>query len=252
MATSNKLPLPKIGQRLKQYRDSQRLTQQNLASMMRVSRGYLAGIERGAKEPSYNFLQKLLETTGISSEWFLRGAGPMLAGTKSPEEGKIRDIEFLADAGLERLECGLFALGDKVYVPMSSINACCGSGFDAFEDYNIGDAITVNRKEIGVLRSEMLPFAVKTEGRSMEGYGIKDGSTVIVNPAEDVYSGCVVLAIYDGRASIKKIYDTPDGKDLLASNGEKIHVTNEELNEDWGSGIRGRVMVVISPPDDGI
>ena len=47
-------------------------------------------------------------------------------------------------------------------------------------------------------------------------------------------------------------YDTPDGKDLLASNGEKIHVTHEQLSEDWGPRICGRVMVVISPPDDGI
>jgi phage repressor protein C with HTH and peptisase S24 domain len=68
----------------------------------------------------------------------------------------------------------------------------------------------------------------------MEGYGIRDGSTVVVNPGEDVYSGCVTLVIYDGRASIKKIYNTPDGRDLLASNGQKIHLTIEELSEDWG------------------
>ena len=252
IVTSNKLPLSQIGQRLKRYRESQKLTQQNLASMMHVSRGYLGGIELGAKEPSYNFLQKLLEATNISSEWILRGVGPMHADTQSPEEGKIRDIEFLANAGLERLDCGLFALRDKVYVPMSSISACCSSGFDAYEDYSISDAITVNRKEIGVLCPDMLPFAVRTEGRSMEGYGIKEGGTVIVNPAEDVYSGCVVMVIYDDKASIKKIYDTPNGKDLLASNGEKIHVTYEQLSEDWGPKIRGRVMVVISPPDDGI
>ena len=103
-----------------------------------------------------------------------------------------------------------------------------------------------------MLRSDMLPFAVMTQGRSMEGYGIKEGSTVIVNPAEDIYSGCVAMVVYEDKASIKKIYNTPDGKDLLASNGEKIHVTDEQLFEDWGPRIAGRVMVVISPPDDGI
>ena len=193
-----------------------------------------------------------MDATGISSEWFLRGVGPMLADVVSPDEGKRMDIEFLSDVGLEKLDCGLYALGDKVYVPMSSISACCGSGTEVFDDYNIGDAITVSRKEIGVLRADMLPFAVTTQGRSMEGYGIKEGSTVIINPVEDIYSGCVVLAIYDDKASIKKIYDTPNGKDLLASNGEKIHVTHEQLSDDWGPRICGRVMVVISPPDDGI
>jgi SOS-response transcriptional repressor LexA len=82
---------------------------------------------------------------------------------------------------------------DKVYVPLSSIEACCGAGFDVFNEYSIGDAITADRKEVGTLRSDMLPYAVKTEGRSMEGYEIKENSTVIVNLAEDVYSGCVVL-----------------------------------------------------------
>jgi hypothetical protein len=48
------------------------------------------------------------------------------------------------------------------------------------------------------------------------------------------------------------VYDTPDGKNLLSSDGQKIHLTREELSEDWGPRICGRVMVVISPPDDGI
>ena len=116
----------------------------------------------------------------------------------------------------------------------------------------MGDTIAVNRADAGVLRPDMLPYAVKTEGRSMEGYGIKEGSTVVVNPGEDVYSGCVALVVYGDRASVKKIYDTPNGKDLISSNGQKIHVTYDELGEDWGQRILGRVMVVIAPPDDGI
>jgi hypothetical protein len=67
----------------------------------------------------------------------------------------------------------------------------------------------------------------------MEGYGIKEGSMVIVNPAERVFLGCVAMVVYDERASIKKVYDTPAGKDLISSSGHKTHVTNEELSEDW-------------------
>jgi phage repressor protein C with HTH and peptisase S24 domain len=229
-----------------------KLSQQGLANTMGADRSYLAQIERGGKEPSYNFLKKLLATTNLSSEWLLRGEGAMLRETDEEAEGERRDIEALFDAGLERLDCGLLALGDKVYVPLSSIAACCGSGFEIYADYSIGDAIGVNKAKVGTLRSDMLPYAVMTEGKSMEGYGIKEGSTVIVNPAEDVFSGCVALIMYDDKASVKKIYDTPGGKDLVSSNGQKIHVTHEELAEDWGPRILGRVMVVISPPDDGI
>jgi phage repressor protein C with HTH and peptisase S24 domain len=241
-----------VGWRIKRYRESQRLTQKELAAKMEASRGYLGDIENGTKKPSYNFLKKFLETTGVCSEWILYGTGPMLADSFAPDEGELKDIEFLVDAGFEKLDCGLFAIGDKVFVPVSSISACCGRGFDVFEDYSISDAITVSKRELGVLRSDMLPFAVQTEGRSMEGYGVREGSTVIVNPAEDVYPGCVALAVINEKACVKKIYHNRDGIDLLSSNGEKIHITSEELAEGWGARICGRVMVVISPPDDGI
>ena len=252
MLLSSKERIGEIGQRIKRYRTSEKLSQQRLADLMEVNRGYLAAIERGEREPSFNFLRRLLESTGLSSEWVLRGDGHMFLEGGTSREGDRKDVESLVESGLEKLDCGLFAMGDKVYVPLSSVSACCGSGFDIFEDYDIGDAIAVTRKNLGTLREDALPFAVPTEGRSMEGYGIREGSTVIVNPAEDVYSGCVALVVYGDRASVKKVYDTPDGKDLLSSNGQKIHVTHGELAEDWGPRIRGRVMVVISPPDDGI
>jgi SOS-response transcriptional repressor LexA len=229
-----------------------RLTQQRLSKMMGVNRGYLGQIERGEKEPSYNFLKKLIEATGLSSEWLLHGKGPMYGDVKTPEEGERRELDSFSEAGLEKLGCGLYVLGDKLYVPLSSITACCGDGFDVFEFYTIENAIAVNRNGVGALRSDLLPYAVMTEGSSMTGYGIKEGSTVIINPAEEVFSGCVALVVYGDKASIKKIYDTPAGKDLVSSNGQKIHVTCEELAEGWGTRILGRVMVVISPPDDGV
>jgi hypothetical protein len=72
------------------------------------------------------------------------------------------------------------------------------------------------------------------------------------NLTERVFSGCVAMVVYDERGSIKKVYDTPDGKDLISSSGHKIHVTYEELSAEWGPRICGRVMFVLSPPDDGI
>ena len=252
MTPLGNIPDKQVGRQIRHYRKSKRLTQGDLAAMMNVGRSYLGAIERGDKELSYNVLTKFLEATGVSSEWLLKGAGSMMADAITPEEGKYQDLEFLADAGLEQLDSGLYSIGDKVFIPVSSLTACCGSGFDCFEDYNISDAIAVSKREVGVLRSDMPPFAVATKGRSMEGYGIREGSTVIINPAEDVYPGCVALIIHSEKASIKKIYDAPNGKDLISSSGEKIHVTNEELAEGWGPRICGRVMVVISPPDEGV
>jgi transcriptional regulator with XRE-family HTH domain len=241
-----------IGARIKQYRASQKMSQQELADAIDVNRGYLGQIERGEKEPSFHFLRNLLDSSGLSSEWVLRGTKSMYATNSSIQDGDHREVESLEDAELEKLSCGLFMLGEMVYVPLSSITACCGKGYTIYDDYSLGTAIAVTRKNIGELRSGILPFAVATEGRSMEGYGIKEGSMLIVNPAERVYSGCVAMVVYGERASIKKVYDTPDGMDLLSSSGHKIRVTHEELSEEWGPRICGRVMVIITPPDEGI
>jgi transcriptional regulator with XRE-family HTH domain len=250
LVANNVRHIAEVGARIKKFRTSQKMTQQNLADSLETSRGYLAEIETGIKEPSYNFLRKLLDATNLSSEWLLRGTGTMFQ--EEIREGDSKEIYRLNDTDLERLECGLFMLGDKVYVPLSTITACCGRGFYVYDDYNIGEAIAVRKKDVGILRPEMLPYAVQTYGRSMEGYGIKEGSTVVINPAEEVFSGCVALVVYDEKASVKKVYDRPDGKDLVASSGQRIHVTYEELAEEWGTKIRGRVMVVIAPPDEGI
>ena len=67
-----------VAGRIKRYRESQHLSQKKLADMVETSRGYLSAIERGIKDPSYNFLTNFLEATGVSSEWILRGTGPML------------------------------------------------------------------------------------------------------------------------------------------------------------------------------
>jgi transcriptional regulator with XRE-family HTH domain len=241
-----------VGQRIRQYRKAHNLTQKELANLIKTSRAYVAGIENARKEPSFHFLRSFLDATGLSSEWVLRGREPMFDVDKSIEDGDRKEVESLENAEFEKLSCGLFIFGKMVYVPLSSITACCGSGFNVYDDYSLGMAVAVNRKNVGTLREGMLPFAVTTEGRSMEGYGIKEGSMVIVNPAEPVDAGCVAMVIYNEKASIKKVYNTSDGKYLISSSGHKIHVTHEELAEEWGPRICGRVMIVISPPDDGI
>jgi transcriptional regulator with XRE-family HTH domain len=252
MVTQEQKNIAEIGARIKRYRVEQRLSQQELADRIKTDRSYVSSIERGAKGPSLHFIRNLLEMSSLSSEWVLRGTEPMYGTNRPIQDGDRKEVESLEDAEVEKLSCGLFMLGEMVYVPLSNIAACCSKGFNVYDSYSLGTSIAVRRRNIGSLQRGMLPFAIMTKGRSMEGFGIKDGSMIIVNPAEKVFSGCVAMVLYDERASIKKVYDTPDGKDLLSSSGLKIHVTHEELAEDWGPRICGRVMVVISPPDEGV
>lgn len=239
-----------IGSRLREFRNVKGLSASAFAAQTGLNRTYLSDVEADRREPSRNFLDSLNKTYDLSYDWILTGSGQMFID--APKEGVRKDVSNLHNSGLEKLDCGLFAAGDMIYLPMSSITACCGSGFDVFDNYSLDDSIAVNRRQVGTLRGDMVPFAVQTEGRSMEGFGIREGSIVIVNPAEEVCSGHVAMVIFDDKASIKKIYDTPDGKDLVSSNGQKYHVTSEELSEGWVARICGRVMLVISPPEDGV
>lgn len=63
------------GDRLKEWRLVQGLSQRALGSVMGVSQGYIGNIEAGRSEPSRNFLQKLTEQFGVSADWLLYGLG---------------------------------------------------------------------------------------------------------------------------------------------------------------------------------
>ena len=86
----------------------------------------------------------------------------------------------------------------------------------------------------------------------MEGFGIREGSTVIVNPAERPTSGNIVMAIIDEKASIKKYYVRSDCIELVSSLTAPLRYSFEEVQEGYGIRLRGRVMLVIAPPEDGV
>lgn len=86
----------------------------------------------------------------------------------------------------------------------------------------------------------------------MEGFGIREGSTVIVNPAERPTSGDVVLVAIDEKSAVKKYYERKEGIELVSSTSDSLRFTYEELEEGWGIRICGRVMLVIAPPEDGV
>lgn len=64
----------KPGERIKKFRREKRLTQKNLEGSIGYSQGFISEIERGVKEPSREFLIKLTEIYGISSDYILYGS----------------------------------------------------------------------------------------------------------------------------------------------------------------------------------
>ncbi len=182
---------------------------------------------------------------GININWLLTGEGQMYLSAGNPAEDYEQEPT--------RMSNGLYVTGDKVFVPLSGMQACCGAGFVVYpQDYEIEETIAVNKSDLGRLVEGQLPYAVETYGRSMEGYGIPQGSTVIVNPAEAIQSGDVIMIIIDEKAAIKKIFIKPDGEDYIASTGEQLHASSSELEDDCYIRKCGKIMLVIAPPCHGV
>src|SRR6266702_1477013 len=68
-----------ISHRIKQLRLAKGLTQKAFAASLGIVQGYLSGIERGRKIPSYTLLMALCHIYGVREEWLSGGNGAKFA-----------------------------------------------------------------------------------------------------------------------------------------------------------------------------
>lgn len=100
------------------------------------------------------------------------------------------------------------------------------------------------------IRSEVQkPFAIKTEGDSMEGAGVLEGSIAIINPAEEVRSGEIALVCVDDSWLIKWVVYKPNGDIELCPanpNYQTIIVDKEYATDPSWFRIIGKVVKTIT------
>ena len=61
-----------MGDRIKEARKNQRLTQEQLAERLEISVEFVGQIERGLKLPSMSVFLKMIETLNVSADYLLR------------------------------------------------------------------------------------------------------------------------------------------------------------------------------------
>jgi len=109
--------------------------------------------------------------------------------------------------------------------------------------------IDVSDDVTGSVHDDLRPvYAVRAEGNSMTGAGISEGSTIIVNPADETPTGCVALVRVGDNFMAKRLQWTRDGGVILLSDGKDVS-NYEFAREDLESGyvqICGRVTGVQS------
>lgn len=85
---------PAIGSRLKEARQLQGMTQQELADILGVSVSYVKNTERGLK-PSIAYLFSFSDVYSVSIEWLLKGVSPTQKVEVIPDPDLKDMIEIL-------------------------------------------------------------------------------------------------------------------------------------------------------------
>jgi len=225
-----------IGERLKEIRKKLGITQGELASLIGVSETTVWNWENGRREPRSTEINKLAGVLGVSVSYLL---------------GET-------DVNHENIKKGSFQPVVEVPVLDASLVACAGKGNHVENIYAKADkTIYLPTSDIGVISTDMdkRPFAVVIEGDSMENAGIPDKSMVIINPAEEIYDGDIVLIAFGimAQIAIKWIFFKRDGSiELRAANpAYPPLIFNKEDIENDMIKIIGKVMYVINKPKRG-
>ncbi len=80
-------------------------------------------------------------------------------------------------------------------------------------------AIAVDQMILGLTKDHRL-FAIKVEGKSMEGRGIYSGDWVVVDADDPPHEGNIVVALIDGRNTLKTLARKSESFFLKAENPE--------------------------------
>lgn len=196
------------GHRLKEWRESTKLSQRAVAVALGISQSFIGNIEAGRSEPSRNLLLKLAETFGLSADWLLHGQGDML--TSAPQNGfRERQIE---PPDYTRPAHGDFAERGEEFslIERADLSVSAGNGLipvDGGESERLAFSRTwLKRNQI----SAQLAVLVRVKGDSMAP-GIPDGSLVLVHCAENTVEREGVYAFLRGdEAFVKRL--VPAGK----------------------------------------
>ncbi|MDI5921162.1 translesion error-prone DNA polymerase V autoproteolytic subunit [Halomonas sp. LR5S13] len=115
--------------------------------------------------------------------------------------------------------------------PLTTIRAGI-SGFPSpAEDY-VGRTLDLNER---LVKRPSATFFMSVKGDSMDGFGIQDGDTLVVDRSIDPRPGHILVALVDGEVIVKR-YEKRHGRPLLCSGNPRyapIPLTNLDCQV-WG------------------
>ena len=214
-----------IGERIKEIRERLEMKQVDLAELVGLSRNTIINYEKGRRDVTARDLVAITHVLGVSFAYLIGEKG---AEATSARIKKMVDIPLLSIAAVA--SCGV---GNGLYgVDMSTV-----------------ETISITQSTFSSYDENKKPFGITTEGNSMEGAGITEGSIAIINPAEEVRSGDMALVCLDDNWFIKWVIYKPNGEIELRpanSNYQPITVDKEFVTDPSWFRIIGKVVKIIT------
>lgn len=202
------------------------MSQEELGRMVGVSRDTIRRWEKGITTPTLQQILKVANALGKS-------ASSLVEEAETKKQAEVDSTKKYIDVpGSQR---GPVLEVIELPILSSEITACCGDGTPFLELTTRAERTVLFPKDrIGRIDDLRPPFAINSEGDSMEGFGIPEGALVAVNPAEEVRPGNIALVCIGSAVAFKKIYMRPSGYELASSDGRApIMISGEEAECGW-------------------
>lgn len=213
-----------FSKRIAALRKQRKMTQEELADALGISRAALSHYEQGRREPDFETVQKIASFFGVSTDYLLGRTDdptpPKIPG--SALKGILRSIlEKEKEKDLLQ-KIGATPLGKTVPIPVLGV---IRAGEPIFAQENIIEHQEVPEEDV---RGGEYFFLIVT-GDSMVGAGILPGSRVLVRRQDYVDDGAIAVVLVGEEATIKRVKHV-DGKILLiaANPAYEPQVYNED------------------------
>lgn len=197
--------MAKFASIIKNLRLERGITQEQLASLLKVSRSTIGMYETGSREPDFETLEAIADIFNVDMDYLM---GRSSVERKNPVSSPI-------PAGFEPLP-------EMVTIPLVGSIAC---GTPILAEQNI-------EARIGVPALWRADFALTCHGDSMAAM-IQDGDIVCIRKQPEVENGEIAAVRIGEEATLKRFYRQGDTVMLQAENSafSPLVYTRDQLNE---------------------
>ena len=211
-----------FGERLKEVRTRMGLSQTRLADLSGVSREYINQVESGRRRgrPSMETVIAVAGALGVEPAHFYT------------EASAVRSLEAIlseAQAAVQRMSLAL--------VP---VRGAVPAGYPFPVEEREEDVIKIAREDLSGVKSVEKLFALRVSGDSLEGDGIHDGDTMVVDPESRYIDGRIYIVRLGSEVAARHVFREEGRVRLVSSNDESTDISASELD------ILGRVILSMS------